>query len=142
MKSFNIAGPCDPREHYMLPPEIRLPIVRQLVEEKGYFTVHAARQVGKTTLFRALSRSLLAEGRFAPMHVSCEAAQAAGGDIEKGIPYLIEAIGQAALIHLPPQLRRPPTPASVSAPASSTCCGAGVKSAHSRWCFFSTRSTR
>jgi hypothetical protein len=24
MKSFNTTGPCDPDEHYMLPPEARL----------------------------------------------------------------------------------------------------------------------
>lgn len=98
----------------MLPPERRLPIVRRLIEEKGYFTVHAARQVGKTTLFRSLSRSLLAEGHFAPLHVSCEAAQAAGGDIEKGILFLVEAIAQAAMIHLPAELRPPAADPAIS----------------------------
>jgi len=114
VRTFNTAGPCDPLEHYMLPPERRLPIVRQLIEERGYFTVHAPRQVGKTTLFRSLARSLMAEGKYAALHVSCESAQAAGGDLERGMMYLLEAIDQAARIHLPSELRPPEPDTTIS----------------------------
>lgn len=109
MRSFNVAGPCDPAEHYMLPAEARLPEVRRLIAEKSYFTVHAPRQAGKTTCFRAFTRSLAKEGRFAALHVSCEAAQAAGDDVERGLAALLGALGQTAQIHLPPDLR-PPAP--------------------------------
>jgi len=47
--SFNIAGPCFPDEHYMLPPERRLGHIMELIDEGKYFTVHAGRQTGKTT---------------------------------------------------------------------------------------------
>ncbi len=40
---FTIAGPCEPGKHYMLPPERRLPGVRQLIDDELYFVVHAAR---------------------------------------------------------------------------------------------------
>jgi hypothetical protein len=41
--SFNIAGPCVPGEHYMLPPERRLGEVMELIEDGKYFTLHAGR---------------------------------------------------------------------------------------------------
>ena len=63
-KFFNTAGPCEPERHYMLPPERRLPEVRKLLDQAYYFVVHAPRQVGKTTTFRALAGSP-GEGRYA-----------------------------------------------------------------------------
>ncbi|WP_304608700.1 hypothetical protein [Hyalangium versicolor] len=54
---FNTAGPCRPDYHYMLPPLRRLPEVRQLVDQHGYFVVHAPRQVGKTTALLSLRSS-------------------------------------------------------------------------------------
>lgn len=56
LRSFNIAGPCIPGEHYMLPPERRLGLVQQLIEERKYFTPHAGRQTGKTTSLMWLER--------------------------------------------------------------------------------------
>lgn len=46
---FNIAGPCFPDEHYMLPPERRLGAVLELIRQRKYFTLTAGRQTGKTT---------------------------------------------------------------------------------------------
>ena len=48
---FNIAGPCNPADHYMLPAMARLPEVVSLIRKKQYFVVHAQRQCGKTTAF-------------------------------------------------------------------------------------------
>ena len=45
---FNIAGPCNPNDHYMLPAMARLPEVASLIRKKQYFVVHAQRQCGKT----------------------------------------------------------------------------------------------
>src|SRR5262249_20864381 len=81
-RRFNIAGPCRPDWHYMIPAERRLPEAPGLVEQMGYFVVHAPRQTGKTTALRALAQNLTAAGRFAALHVSCEAGQAAGDDYE------------------------------------------------------------
>ena len=40
-KFFNTAGPCRPEDHYMLPSSKRLPEVRDLIEQKMYFVLHA-----------------------------------------------------------------------------------------------------
>ena len=50
---FNIAGPCFPDEHYMLPALERLPGIMRIVEQRSYFVLHAARQSGKTTALMA-----------------------------------------------------------------------------------------
>ena len=48
-RCFNIAGPCFPDEHYMLPALERLPGIMRIVEQRSYFVLHAARQSCKTT---------------------------------------------------------------------------------------------
>jgi AAA+ ATPase superfamily predicted ATPase len=62
MRFFNTAGPCRPDRHYMLPPEKRLPSLRQLIEREHYFVLHAPRQSGKTTVVRAVVEKLNQEG--------------------------------------------------------------------------------
>jgi len=47
-KFFNIAGPCNLVEHYMLPALDRLPKIQRLVARRQYFVIHAPRQTGKT----------------------------------------------------------------------------------------------
>jgi hypothetical protein len=106
---FNTAGPCDPLDHYMLPPERRLPELRRLIDQKLYFVIHAPRQSGKTTYFRSLAQSLTAEGRYAALLASCEVGRAAGGDVEQGITSVLGALRVAAENHLPAELR-PPDP--------------------------------
>ena len=49
------------------------------------------------------------------LHVSCESAQAALGDVERGITSVLDAIGQTAQIHLRPELRPPAPDGSVGA---------------------------
>ncbi len=44
-RHFNTAVPRDPADHYMLPPEQRLPVVRALVDQKAYFVLHAPRHL-------------------------------------------------------------------------------------------------
>lgn len=60
---FNTAGPCNPVDHYMLPAMRRLPEVQRLIAQKGYFVVHAPRQMGKTTALLSLAQELNAAGR-------------------------------------------------------------------------------
>ncbi len=110
---FNTAGPCDPHDHYMLPPDRRLPELRRLIDQKLYFVVHAPRQTGKTTYFRSLAQALTAEGRYAALLTSCEVGQAAGGDVERGIETVLGALRIAAENHLPAEIRPPePDPAT------------------------------
>jgi hypothetical protein len=104
---FNTAGPCNPRDHYMLPPERRLSGVRRLIDQKHYFVLHAPRQSGKTTYLRSFAPALTVGARYAALVVSCEVAQAAEGNVERGIAALLDAIRQAADNHLPEDLKPP-----------------------------------
>ena len=72
---FNIGGPCIAADHYMLPASDRLPDVWSLIRKKQYFVVHAPRQCGKTTAFRALMDEINAKGDMAAMYCSVEAVQ-------------------------------------------------------------------
>ncbi|MDR1534899.1 MAG: hypothetical protein LBU64_07365, partial [Planctomycetota bacterium] len=74
-KYFNVAGPCIPDRHYMLPAVARLPEARLLAERGQYFVLHAARQSGKTTLLRALTREINAAGRLYALYCSLETLQ-------------------------------------------------------------------
>ena len=95
---FNIAGPCNPSDHYMLPAMARLPEVMRLIEDKAYFVVHAQRQCGKTTALRTLAREINAKGERVAMYCSVEVVNAFPR-AEVGIPMICERIrGNAALI--------------------------------------------
>lgn len=106
---FNTAGPCRPGEHYMLPPERRLPEVRALIERGHYFVVHAPRQSGKTTCFQALARALTAEGRYAALLTTCETGQTLGPDPDGAIAAVLDTLRQDADESLPEELRPPDT---------------------------------
>ena len=84
---FNIAGPCLAADHYMLPASERLPDVWSLIRKKQYFLVHAPRQCGKTTAFRALMHEINAKGEMAAMYCSVEAVQT-WTDPDKAMPQI------------------------------------------------------
>jgi hypothetical protein len=115
MRFFNTAGPCDPAKHYMLPPERRLPGVRDLIDQEQYFVLHAPRQTGKTTSVRALAQSLTIEGRYAALVATCEAGQAIGNRLEDGIAVVLDAIRLAAVAMLPEALHPPEADPAVPA---------------------------
>ena len=64
---FNIGGPCIAAKHYMLPASERLPDVWSLIRKEQCFVVHAPRQCGKTTAFRALMDEINAKGDMAAL---------------------------------------------------------------------------
>ena len=105
---FNTAGPCLPGYHYMIPAIERLPEARGLLDQMGYFVVHAPRQTGKTTSLMALARELTAEGRFAALHFSCEEGGSVGDDYGAAQRALLGAMFRSAELALPPELRPPP----------------------------------
>jgi len=84
---FNIGGPCIAADHYMLPASDRLPDVWSLIRKKQYFVVHAPRQCGKTTAFRALMQEINAKGEMAAMYCSVEAVQT-WTDPDKAMPQI------------------------------------------------------
>lgn len=94
----------------MLPPEPRLPGVRQLIEQSRYFIVHAPRQTGKTTTFLALARNLNAGGRHVALVFSCEQARWTGDDIGAAEDLILQTIAsEASAWRLAPGLL-PPAP--------------------------------
>src|SRR5215210_423047 len=116
-RHFNTAGPCHAEKHYMLPPERRLPGVRDLIDQEHYFVIHAPRQVGKTTCFHTLARQLTAEGRYAALLTSCEAGQILTPDLESSVAAILDTLIQDSEEYLPEDLR-PPT-ADPARPAAS-----------------------
>ena len=109
-RRFNTAGPCLPDLHYAVPALSRLPSAPRLVEEFGYFVVHAPRQTGKTTTLRALAAELTASGRFAALHFSCETGEAAGDDYGAAQRGILQAIRWEADAQLPETLLPPAWP--------------------------------
>ncbi|MFT3773399.1 MAG: AAA family ATPase [Minicystis sp.] len=109
-RSFNVAGPSRSDLHYMIPAERRLPEAPRLVEQMGYFVVHAPRQTGKTTALRDLAERLTASGRYAAVHFSCEVAEVAGDDYVEAQRAVLDQIRFWAGLMLPAELQPPPFP--------------------------------
>ncbi len=74
-KAFNVAGPCFPSRHYMLSATERLPGVVDLIVHEQYFVIHAARQSGKTTALKYLTKAINASGNMVALYCSLEAVQ-------------------------------------------------------------------
>ncbi|GMO26664.1 MAG: hypothetical protein Ta2F_02210 [Termitinemataceae bacterium] len=77
VRFFNTTGPCNPWDHYMLPPAERL-IGAQLdryIRDKLYWVLHAPRQTGKTTFLQSWAREINAEGSMTACYVSVEECQ-------------------------------------------------------------------
>src|SRR5689334_17112830 len=96
--------------HYMIPAARRLPEGPKLVEQMGYFVVHAPRQTGKTTALRALAQSLTAEGRFAAVHFTCEMGATAEEDYGAAERLVLRELRRQAEGTLPPDLQPAPWP--------------------------------
>ncbi len=98
---FNIAGPCNPEEHYMLPAETRCREAMKLILQKQYFVIHAARQSGKTTLLFDLVNKISTAGDYCALYCSLEALQDVT-DATAGIPAIMRTIkNQIMLKELP-----------------------------------------
>ena len=109
-KWFNTAGPCQPDIHYMLPPLQRFSGLEKIIQQRGYFVIHAPRQTGKTTAMLALAQQLTAQGDYAAIMVSAEMGQPFSHNPDKAEVYILESWRQAAKAWLPPALQPPPWP--------------------------------
>jgi len=95
-KYFNVAGPCNPSEHYMLDPLRDCgEELTDLIDQKQYFVIHAARQSGKTTLLLELAEKIKAENEYYVLYCSLEALQDFT-EPEKGIPGIVQKIESCA----------------------------------------------
>ncbi|SEN06255.1 AAA-like domain-containing protein [bacterium A37T11] len=102
---FNIAGPCNPVDHYMIDASERLKAVLPLIDQKQYFVIHAARQSGKTTLLLDLTAQLNSSGRYYALYCSLEALQGVT-DPKEGIPACVKSIKSALLFSKIPGIER------------------------------------
>jgi hypothetical protein len=94
MRYFNIAGPCNEAEHYMIEASSRLSGVERLIEMKQYFVIHAARQSGKTTYLKDLTQRLNASGNYYALYCSLESIQGIT-DPAAGIPAIVRSLKSA-----------------------------------------------
>ena len=94
MRYFNIAGPCNKADHYMIEAASRLSGVEQLIDMKQYFVIHAARQSGKTTYLKDLMQRINAEGRYYAVYCSLESLQGVE-EAKEGIPQIVSCISKA-----------------------------------------------
>jgi hypothetical protein len=99
VRFFNTTGPCNPDDHYMLPPADRL-IGAQLdryVGDQLYWVLHAPRQTGKTTFIQSWARELNATGKVAACYVTVENAQGFC-EAARAMPTICESVREAAAV--------------------------------------------
>jgi type II secretory pathway predicted ATPase ExeA len=106
-KWFNTAGPCKADIHYMLPPLARLPQLDRLIEQQGYFVIHAPRQTGKTTAMLALGQQLTANGQYTAVMLSVEVGAAFPHDPGAAEAAILDSWKNVAKFRLPPDLQPP-----------------------------------
>ena len=110
-KFFNTAGPCQPDIHYVVDPLPRLSGVRELIDGRHYFAIHAPRQTGKTTYLYALMRQLNGEGKYTALQVNIQAA-ASGRDPAHAMYIVAQDIIAQAQQYLPEDEQPPGLPSS------------------------------
>ncbi len=83
-KFFNIAGPVNPNNHYLIEPLHRIDLeeIQLLIDRQMYFILHAPRQTGKTSYMLALMEYLNQQGKYKCLYVNVEAAQAAKQNVK------------------------------------------------------------
>ncbi len=91
-KFFNIAGPVIPGRHYLLPLRLSPQKLHELIDHSYYFILHAPRQTGKTSAVFQFITQLMQENEYTPLYVNVEQAQAARGDVKKGINTILDLI--------------------------------------------------
>ncbi len=105
-KFFNTAGACQPDIHYTVNPLPRLVGIRELIDGRHYFIIHAPRQTGKTTYLYALMHQLNGEGKYTALQVNIQAA-ASGRDAEHAMQIAAATIYRQATRYLPTSERPP-----------------------------------
>lgn len=104
MRNFNIAGPMIAEDHYCVPPLNRLDrdYVLESIREKQYFTLHAPRQTGKTSILLALQDLLNSGtvGTYRCVYVNVERGQTAGQDVAAAMQAILGGLASCARIVL------------------------------------------
>ena len=92
MRHFNTTGPVEAQDHYCISPLTRVDLdyLLNLIRSEKYFSSHAPRQTGKTSVLLALQDLLNSgsEGDYRCLYVNIEAAEV----WEENIPQAMEVI--------------------------------------------------
>jgi hypothetical protein len=107
---FNVAGPCRPDIHYMLPATARLPDVMRLITQQSYFVLHAPRQTGKTTAMLSLAQELTTSKDYTSAVLSVEVGAPFSDDPDAAELAILDAWRGAIQWQLAPDLQPPPWP--------------------------------
>ncbi len=92
MRFFNTAGPVNPKDHYYVPHRLNEAEMRQLIDQKKYFILHAPRQSGKTTAINAFIKQLNDSDNYSALYINVEPAQTARSNVEKGLFTILNII--------------------------------------------------
>ena len=97
---FNTSGPVVADEHYHIPPLSRVDLaeLRQLIDQKRYFVLHAPRQTGKTSALLALQDLLNAEGNYRCVCVNVEGGQAMREDVRATMEVILSQMAMQARV--------------------------------------------
>ena len=99
---FNVTGLCNPERHYMVDALRGLnKTILELIQNEYYFTIHAPRQTGKTTLLRALMNQINAEGNRICLYFSVETAGYRSISVDNAYKNINKAIIESAKSFLP-----------------------------------------
>ena len=101
-RHFNTTGPVHPEDHYSIDPMTRLDWeeVRDLIDAKKFFVLHAPRQTGKTTTLLAMMDVLNQSGDYTTLYINVESAQSARGDVPEGMRRIVDSLVEGAAIRL------------------------------------------
>ncbi|MDR1270280.1 MAG: hypothetical protein LBK82_12225, partial [Planctomycetaceae bacterium] len=93
IRFFNTTGPCNPDDHYMLPPADRLQgaQLHRYVRDNLYWMLHAPRQTGKTTFLQSWAKELNASGNHVACYITIEMCQGIP-EIERVMPTICGSI--------------------------------------------------
>jgi hypothetical protein len=78
-----------------------------LIEQQGYFVIHAPRQTGKTTAMMALAQQLTASGDYVAIVLSVETGAAYKQDVVQAQQWILNDWQNTTRIVLPPELQLP-----------------------------------
>ena len=94
---FNTTGPCNPEQHYMLPPENRLvgAQLHRYIRDELYWVLHAPRQTGKTTFLQSWMREINTGDEALACYVSVERCQGLE-KVEDAMPAICTSIKERA----------------------------------------------
>jgi type II secretory pathway predicted ATPase ExeA len=91
----------------MLSTTERIPQLKQLIEQRNYFVIHAPRQTGKTTAMLNLAQELTASGKYTAVMVSVEVGAAFPDKVEVAELAILDAWRGAISHRLPSELQPP-----------------------------------